>query len=43
MSLTRDGVQMGFENPFVKRTPFAASLSRLGDLQDSLPLDDSAS
>ena len=43
MIFARDGVQIGLEKQLVKRTPLAASLSRLGDLQDSLPLEDSAS
>jgi hypothetical protein len=43
MILAREGVQIGLEKQFVKRTPSAASLSRLGDLQDSLPFEDRAS
>ena len=34
---------MGLEKQLVKRKPSAASLSRLGDLQDSLPFEDRAS
>tara|TARA_X000001036_G_C20075519_1_gene560913 strand:- start:280 stop:510 length:231 start_codon:yes stop_codon:yes gene_type:complete len=43
MILVREGVQMGLEKQLVKRTPSAASLSKLGDLQDSLPFEDRAS
>ena len=43
MIFALDGVQIGFEKQLVKRMPSAANLSRLGDLQDSLPFDDRAS
>ena len=39
----RDGVQSGLAKQLVKRTPSSANLSRIGDLQDSLPFADKAS
>jgi hypothetical protein len=43
MIFARDGVQIGLAKQLVKRTPWAANLSRFGDLQDSLPFTDKAS
>ena len=43
MILAREGVQIGLEKQLVKRTPSEANLSKLGDLQDSLPFEDRAS
>ena len=43
MIFVREGVHIGLEKQLVKRTPCSANLSKLGDLQDSLPFADKAS
>jgi hypothetical protein len=43
MIFALEGVQIGLEKQLVKRRPWVAKVSRLGDLQDSLPFTDKAS